>query len=608
MKDIENINRDKDNVKDREKEKYNNNNNNSNNNNKEVENKVENDKNINTTMKYNFNMGYSLNKNYIEPEGNDLFEEENILEEKIEKDITKKQMLRNLSVENTPKKKRKNVNMGNYTYPFLTDEEILGVGDRKEDISRQKEKYNQIQNENRMNIENTNNIRENARESIRDTKKYEFHDRLNNTGNNNNNNNQVNPKYNDNNNYDEDNNFATRNFRNVGGFPIMDDNENIEYEVEGYDGRKQRKKTFNSQGNSILKLVIILIVIIAILLVPLIIYKGNLKAVDPKNPKEVTVQITEGTSGKAISKKLKEAGVIRSERAFNTYAKSSFPKFKAGKYVISTDKSAEDIVKMIVNGEVSKNIVKIQLIEGKTFKDLAKIISQKLDIPEDDVIKKGRDKEYLQKLISNYWFLTDSILDDNIYYPLEGYLFPDTYTFDKTNCTVEDVFKEMLKETEKKLKQYNDFKGTKKLGIHQVLTLASVVEKETLPKADRDLVATIFMNRLSKGMNLGSDVTTYYANNVKMGERDLKLSEISKKNPYNTRGPNMEGKLPIGPICMPSEESIIAAIDMATTYKPTKDLFFVSDKNGKIYATATNKEHENVIAELKKQGLWYEFK
>lgn len=556
---------------------------NSNNNKKELEennlNKDKNEKNnskkdnINTTMKYNFNMGYSLNKNYVEPEGNELFEEndhnnsndniknvEDNKEEKMEKDITEKQMLRNLSIEDVPK--RKNVNMGNYTYPYLTDEEKL----RRKNINRQS-------------MSNTAKMSE--------TRKYEFNKRLNN-------NNLV------------DERFNTRNLNTTSSIPIIDEKEDIEYEVEGY-GKKRLKRSFDFQNNSIGKLVAILILIIAILLIPLIIYRNNLKPVDSKNPKQVNVQISEGASGKSIAKKLKDAGVIRNENAFRRFAKSSFPKFKAGTYLITTDKSADDIVKMMVNGEVSKNIVNIQLIEGKTFKDLAKIISEKLGIPEDDVIKKGRDKEYLKSLISNYWFLTDEILDDNIYYPLEGYLFPDTYTFDKSNCSVEIVFKEMLKETEKKLKQYNDFKGTKNLGIHQVLTLASVVEKETLPKSDRDLVATIFMNRLNKKMNLGSDVTTYYANNVEMGKRDLRVSEINKKNPYNTRGPNMEGKLPIGPICMPSEESIIAAIDMATAYKPTSDLFFVSDKNGKIYSSSTNREHEEIIAKLRKEGLWYEF-
>ena len=90
-----------------------------------------------------------------------------------------------------------------------------------------------------------------------------------------------------------------------------------------------------------------------------------------------------------------------------------------------------------------------------------------------------------------------------------------------------------------------------------------------------------------------------------MSERDLRQKEIQTYNPYNTRGPNMNGKLPIGPICMPSKTSIAAVIDILKNYIPSDELFFVSDKNGKLYTTKTNAEHNNRIKELKAKGLWF---
>lgn len=105
-------------------------------------------------------------------------------------------------------------------------------------------------------------------------------------------------------------------------------------------------------------------------------------------------------------------------------------------------------------------------------------------------------------------------------------------------------------------------------------------------------------------MNLGSDVTTYYAFKTDMGERDLKTSELNTKNPYNTRGPNMQGKLPVGPICNPSREAIEATLN----YKKTDNLYFVADKNKKVYFTKSNAEHLNLIKKLKSEGLWYEYK
>lgn len=104
-------------------------------------------------------------------------------------------------------------------------------------------------------------------------------------------------------------------------------------------------------------------------------------------------------------------------------------------------------------------------------------------------------------------------------------------------------------------------------------------------------------------MSLGSDVTTYYAIQVDMSERDLYRSEINQYNPYNTRGPNMNGKLPVGPIACSSMESILAAIEPAES----DYLFFVADKNGKLYFTKTNEEHVQVINELQSNGQWYEY-
>ena len=104
-------------------------------------------------------------------------------------------------------------------------------------------------------------------------------------------------------------------------------------------------------------------------------------------------------------------------------------------------------------------------------------------------------------------------------------------------------------------------------------------------------------------MSIGSDVTTYYAIKVDMGERDLYTKEINTYNPYNTRGPNMEGKLPVGPISTVSETSIKAALN------PTKTdyLYFVADSNGKVYFGKTYQEHQENINNLKNQNLWYQY-
>ena len=142
-----------------------------------------------------------------------------------------------------------------------------------------------------------------------------------------------------------------------------------------------------------------------------------------------------------------------------------------------------------------------------------------------------------------------------------------------------------------------------KYSIHEILSIASIIEMESSHVEDRKDVASVIYNRLKNGMAIQSDVTTYYAIKVDMGERDLYQKELDTYNPYNTRGPNMEGKLPVGPISSVSKTSIEAAIEPNNT----DYLFFVADKTGNVYFSKTASEHNEIIRELRTKGLWFEY-
>ena len=161
----------------------------------------------------------------------------------------------------------------------------------------------------------------------------------------------------------------------------------------------------------------------------------------------------------------------------------------------------------------------------------------------------------------------------------------------------------MLDRMEDILNEYKEEIENSKYSVHEILTIASIIETESLSNEGRKDVSSVIYNRLKKGMAIQSDVTTYYAVQVDMGERDLYQKELDKYNPYNTRGPNMEGKLPIGPIASVSKNSIEAALNPSNT----EYIFFVADKNGKLYFTKTVSEHNNIVNKLKSQGLWYEY-
>ena len=342
--------------------------------------------------------------------------------------------------------------------------------------------------------------------------------------------------------------------------------------------------------------------IVAVFVGLVIFYNVSLSAVGDAKEK-VNVVIENGTSSKGVIDQLYKAGLIRNKVCGYVYVKLNDDlMLQAGTYEFNRGMDLEEILDKINKGEVFENTKDVTFIEGKRLVNYVKVISDNFSYSEDEVLAKLSDKTYLKELINDYWFLTDDILNDNLYYALEGYLYPNTYRF-KEDASIDDIIRKMLNETDKILSQYKDSLNGK-YSIHELLTMASIVELEGSTSNDRAGVAGVFFNRLESGWSLGSDVTTYYAARVEMSERDLWQYEIEDVNHYNTRAAQMAGKLPIGPICSPSKK----AIDATINYKKHDYYFFVADKTGKTHFTKTNAEHEQKIAQLKKEGLWYTYK
>ena len=351
-------------------------------------------------------------------------------------------------------------------------------------------------------------------------------------------------------------------------------------------------------------IILVLIVVIGIFGI-LIFYNSNLKAINEADSKEVVVEIETGSTATDIAKVLKENNLIKNEFVFKMYTKlNKISGMQAGTYKLNQNMNVEKIIENLQKGtDYFPDEFSLTFLEGKNMRWIAKTIAENTNNTEDDVYNKLEDKEYIKSLIDKYWFLSDDILDENIYYPLEGYLFPDTYNFSNKEVTVEQIFSTMLDGMEEKLEKYKFEIENKGYNVHKLLTVASIVELEAARVEDRSGVASVIYNRIRNGMSLGSDVTTYYAIKVDMSERDLYQSELDKYNPYNTRGPQMEGKLPIGPISTVGIESIEAALNP----DETDYLYFVADKNGKIYFGKNSSEHEENINKLQKEGLWYTY-
>ncbi len=354
------------------------------------------------------------------------------------------------------------------------------------------------------------------------------------------------------------------------------------------------------------KLIMAIIVLIFLVIIGTVVwYNTSISPVDKNNKEKISVEIPIGSTKDSIAQILKDNNLIKSKLAFKIYVKlNKVSDFQAGKYELYKTMNVEEITKTLKTGKLYvENQVAITFIEGKTMNWYAEKIAEETNNTKEQVFELLKNEEYIDSLIEKYWFLTEEIKNDDIYYPLEGYLFPDTYFFENKDVSVKEIFEELLNQTEKVLNKYKDDIEKSKYSVHEILTIASIIETEGINPEDRKDISSVIYNRLKIRMPIQSDVTTYYAVKVEVGSRDLSIAELNTYNPYNTRGPRMEGKLPIGPISSVSKNAIEAAI------KPnnTDYIFFVADKNGKVYFNKTNAEHDETIRRLQNEGLWYEY-
>lgn len=348
-------------------------------------------------------------------------------------------------------------------------------------------------------------------------------------------------------------------------------------------------------------LIAFLILCLIIVIVLISIYFINIGSVSNKS-KKITFVVEENETFLTLSDNLKESNLIKSEFFYKLYVKLNKPtNLQKGVYILNQNQDVKSLIKTLSSGSNDNDNITLTFKEGKNMRDYIKVITSATDIKESDILSKLKDNNYLDSLITKYWFLNADIKNKNIYYSLEGYLYPDTYEF-KRDASTEDIFKSMLDNTENKLNTYKTSLTNNKYSVHNLITLASIVELESVG-SDREGVAGVFYNRLNSNHTLGSDVTTYYGAKINMGDRDLYQNEIDAYNAYNTRNSNMAGKLPVGPICNPSILSIKAVLNP----KKSNYYFFVADKNKKVYYSKTYNEHLQTIQRLKSENLWYEY-
>lgn len=334
---------------------------------------------------------------------------------------------------------------------------------------------------------------------------------------------------------------------------------------------------------------VLLILVLALLVGAGGYYTLGLMPVDPDSEEQVIVEIPDGSGASAIVDILDDAGLVKNKFCAKVNSRlGGYDTLMANTYVLSPSMSFKEMMKIINEGTfeyISKESVEVK--DGARLQQVAEAVSEQLPFTTDEILAKWSDEQYLRELIDKYWFLTDDILDEDVMYPLEGYLYADTYFVTSDISDIEGFTEMCLDRMDEVLTERRDAIEASGFSVHELLTLTSIVTKEATAE-DQAGVAGVFMNRLDQGMSLGSDVTVCYI--FQEDRVDLKQSQLDSTNPYNTR--KFAG-LPPGPIC----QVVSDAIDATLNYEKHDYLFFIADEQGIVRYSTDQAGHESNIDE-----------
>ncbi len=295
---------------------------------------------------------------------------------------------------------------------------------------------------------------------------------------------------------------------------------------------------------------------------------------------DVIVEIKRGSSFYAAANRLREKGVINSVRLFRIYAglDGFQSKIKAGEYLVRPAMTAKEIAAALVKGDVVS--YKITIPEGYNLYQIADLLEEKKIAVKKAFIEKAFDKRLMSSMgVEGVSF--------------EGYLYPETYFFTKNMKTKDIIARMRAGSRDKFTRKLKD--RSKEVGLtpHQVIILASIIEKETGNPDERPIISAVFHNRLKKKMRLQTDPTVIYGM-IETYDGNIRKKDLLKKTPYNTYRIN---GLPLGPIANPGIDSIMAALYPADVGY----IYFVSMNNGSHVFSRTLKEHNKGVWKYQKR-------
>ncbi|MFM0779452.1 endolytic transglycosylase MltG [Streptococcus suis] len=373
---------------------------------------------------------------------------------------------------------------------------------------------------------------------------------------------------------------------------------------------KQRRKKQDNAAKRIVS-VIMSIVVVAVLVTGVTGYmwvKSSLEPVNTKATEAIQVEIPEGSSTLEIGKILVDNKLIKNATIFNYYSKiKSYNNFQSGFYNLKQNMSVDDIAKALQESGTptaqKEAAGKILIVEGYTLTQIAQAITDntktedkndKTPFTTEQFMATVTNQDFINRMVATYPKLFASLpaADSGVIYQLEGYLFPAVYEY-SDETTIEELVEQMIAAMDNRLQPYYETIAAKNLTVNEVLTLASLVEKEGSTDEDRRNIASVFFNRLNAAMPLQSNIAILYAQG-KLGQETTLAEDAaidtSIESPYNIYW--TPGLLP-GPVDSPSLSAIEAVINANTT----DYLYFVADvTTGNVYFTNNIDEHNQNVA------------
>jgi len=318
----------------------------------------------------------------------------------------------------------------------------------------------------------------------------------------------------------------------------------------------------------------IILLILIILITFSVCFIAFLQPVERNTNSVYSVNIDYGSTSKKVANLLEKNNIIRSSFAFNVVINilGYDNQLRAGYYEISPENNIFEVIDIIRKGRVAT--FKVSIPEGSTLKEIISRFEEKTLYSKNDYLNIAQNIELNKK------YLTKN--SDSIKYKLEGFLYPDTYKIQK-NYKPEQIYKLMLKEFEDKwLSKLKDKADNSKYSISELVTMASIVEKEAKLKEEKPIIAGIIYNRLEINMKLQIDATVQYVLPVR--KERLLYSDLKIESKYNTY---LHQGLPPGPISNPGDASLNAVLNP----QKTEYLFYFARKDGSHEFSETYQEH-----------------